>query len=195
MRYFKQLSLMTFLMLSLLCQAQENGNDDSNRKDFKENIIGVSYSFMYGEDGSDNDFNGNGFEISYAHFLWKDKLYAVGTGGISYARSDENINYWYEDQAGNVRMTIWSIGLGYNFLEFDKIWFSGELGYLSIKHHGFTYSPNSVASIDYRSNDIFAQLKMHYNLSERFVIFPAVRYGFRGLYNTVTFKVGAGFKF
>lgn len=191
MKYLKVYISFVFVATCFLGQAQEN-NFEKKTINIKENLAGASYSLLYGTSNEGYDFYGHGFEISYAHLLWEDKLYAVGTGGVTYARFGDN---YPSINSGKIRMTIFSVGLGYNFLKLGKSTFSGELGYRSLNHDGYEFYPSLVERVEYTYHTIFAQLKMQYDLSEKFVVMPAMKYGFEDFYETISFKLGLGYRF
>jgi len=190
MNYLLLLALTVF-WFARTSQAQTN----------TKNSIYFGYSFIEADKFTGGNLSAKGYEIGYSRYI-NDRFYGDISFGKFNFEGKGNVFFLDPEEMDYFNMSTFSLGLGYDFHQSERVILSGELAYLRHTTHELLGELTSQGvTIRETYNKVThaprLQLKARVFLTDNFQFVPAVAYGirFRSQYTSYWLRAGLAYSF
>ncbi len=119
--------LFTVILLYTVSMAQDNG---------QKNLININGGIILSNYSQMDDWLSYGFNLGYSRFITK-KLYAdIAVGKGRFKETATGLHALREDEMSSTfNLSTYNFGLGYNFVDKDKIKLGGQLSYYHYRYY------------------------------------------------------------
>jgi hypothetical protein len=166
-----------------------------------KNTIYFGYSFIEADRFTGGNLSAKGFEIGYSRYI-NDRFYGDITYGKFNFEGKGNSFFLEPEEMDYFNMSTFTLGLGYDFHQSERVILSGELAYLRQTTHELLGELTSQGVTFRETGNLVThaprlQLKARVFLTDNLQFVPAVAYGirFRSQYTSYWLRAGLAYSF